>query len=592
MIDSILVILSVVLFIKLSRVNKKIAGLESEIIAFKTQQQIPTNQQVSPQFSIQHPNTTPIQTPVTHIVNTVTTLEPQKDNDFLVWFKENPLLKIGILMILVGFGWFVNYAFTHDWIGPVGRITLGIMAGTIVTIFGTFRLGKNETQGNALTILGSALIIITVLAGEYFFSFFNAYIVLGIIFIVSLYTSLSAFAYSSKRLAVYGMLISLAAPVFSHTTEIEPFLLYFYLLIVSIAGIWISMAKNWRFVNSVGITGIFLYSLPSLLKGAEVLLGGGNRMLDFPVLFVVYIISILYLTVSLLSIIKNNVKLEKDDAYLTIANTLIILGFTIGTIPEMYTSLVIAGWMLVYAISGFIVFLKTKNQESFYIHSLISILFLAIATSIELQGQTLVIAFAIEAMIVVITSFIVTNKIEIAKNFALLFGIPFFMSLQSISSPKWENPIIFHSDFAVLLVMAIIMGIIGLFYRFNDSNKESRLGIHHIMFIGSTFFIYTIIWLSTHSIIGDNDTAVFVSLFIYTIVGLATHFYGLFKQNSVLKKYGMTLLILVVVRLVFVDVWNMDLVLRVITFIVLGIMFMSSAFISKNQKNSIATINQ
>jgi uncharacterized membrane protein len=85
----------------------------------------------------------------------------------------------------------------------------------------------------------------------------------------------------------------------------------------------------------------------------------------------------------------------------------------------------------------------------------------------------------------------------------------------------------------------------------------------------------------------DSDSAVFLSLFVYTITGLTTHFYGLFNHSTGLKKYGMTLLILVVARLVLVDVWHMELLLRVVTFIVLGIMFMSTAFISKSQNNQV-----
>jgi uncharacterized membrane protein len=63
-----------------------------------------------------------------------------------------------------------------------------------------------------------------------------------------------------------------------------------------------------------------------------------------------------------------------------------------------------------------------------------------------------------------------------------------------------------------------------------------------------------------------------------------TYFRGLFEGNSGLKKYGAVMLILVVIRLVLVDVWAMDLALRVVTFIVIGVMFISTAFISKSKK--------
>jgi hypothetical protein len=295
----------------------------------------------------------------------------------------------------------------------------------------------------------------------------------------------------------------------------------------------------------------------------------------------------LYLIVSIWNLIKNKDKAGGGEIYLTLVNTAILLMFTIKIVPAVYQSLVIAGWMLVYAISGFFVFNQTKNENLFFVHSMISILLLAIATSIELSGQTLVIAFAIEAAIISVSAFIVTSKISVSERLGLLMIPSILMSFQSISSREWANGI-FHSDFVVLLVLAVVLGVLGIFYKSNTNSEEGSVAVYFTTISASTFYIFALVWLVSHSVITNDDSAVFFSLFVYTVVGLWTHFAGIFKGNSGLKKYGMTLLILVVARLVLVDVWNMELVLRVITFIVLGIMFMSTAFISKNQKQQIA----
>ncbi|MES3004679.1 MAG: DUF2339 domain-containing protein [Patescibacteria group bacterium] len=584
MIDLILVLAVIVLFIKTSGLGRRANKLQNELISLKAQglqQAVPVPSVVQPAAPVMYGDRLQPTAPIL-VQNIVTPVSaPAQESEFMMWLKENPLLKVGILMILVGFGWFVNYAFSHNWIGPVGRITLGVFAGTVVTLVGTTRLGKNETQGNALTILGTALVIITILAGQYFFDFFSSYMVLGITFMVSLYTSLTSVAYSSKRLAVYGMLMALLAPVLAGTVDIEPIALYAYLLVVSIAGIWMSIVRNWREVGSLGITGVFLYSL-------AVVFDGGPLQGDYAVLFMVYIISILYLVIGVFSLIQNKVKAEAGDAYLTIVNTLVILGFTLNVVPDVYQSLVVALWMLVYAFSGFLVFIKTKKEQLFYVHALVSVLLLAIATSLELKGQTLVIAFAIESALIAMAAYVVTGKIAIARSFAILTAVPVLMTLPSFSSNSWNNSIIFHSDFAVLVIVGAVLGVLGLFYKLNRTGQAGDpSNVHQIMLVGSSIYVYALIWLCSHSIIGFNDTAVFVSLFIYTIVGLSTHFYGLFNQHDALKKYGMVILILVVARLVLVDVWNMDLVLRVVTFIVLGVMFMSSAFISKNQKANV-----
>jgi hypothetical protein len=149
-------------------------------------------------------------------------------------------------------------------------------------------------------------------------------------------------------------------------------------------------------------------------------------------------------------------------------------------------------------------------------------------------------------------------------------------------SPKWASGI-FHSDFFVLAIMALVYTALGALYQTRNSDHESYFKPAHLSFILASFYVYALLWLSLQSVFVDRDSAVFVALLIYTIIGLGTHFTGLFKHNKVLKNYGITLLTLVVIRLIIIDVWNMDISLRVTTFIVLGALFVSTAFISKKQ---------
>ncbi len=499
------------------------------------------------------------------------------------WLKENLLLKIGVVMIILGAGWFVSYAFVNNWISPVGRITLGVVTGAIVTLFGTFRFSKDKTQGNAFTILGTAIIIMSLLAGQSFYNFFTPTIILLFIFIISLYISMTAIAYEEERLAIYGILISLFAPLLSGTADMDIVLLYVYLAVTSVASIWISIIKGWKNILLIGITGILMYSLTNIF-------GGGLYKYDFKyvVLFTAYIISIFYMLVGVWSMIKHSANTDVKDVYTTLVNSILVIGFTVSIIPTVYQSLVFAVWVIVYAFTGFYVFSRTKNISLFYLHSCIAILLLAIATSIELSGKTLIIAFAIEAAIITVASFIVTNDIKVAQRTGSLMLIPGFMSIPSFVSNSWRyGEFVIHSDFFVLFIMMALTGLLGVFYYLNTPNSERKISNNiELMFITSSIYLFALIWLCNHSIIKNPDSAVFLSLFIYTTIGLTTHFYGLFNQHTGLKKYGMVVLILVIARLVLVDVWNMELLLRVITFVVLGVMFISTTFISKRENSS------
>jgi uncharacterized membrane protein len=588
MMEILFIVIVIFGFVRLSSLSTAIKILKDEVKELKSgvpQRVSENSQSVSSVQSLNLISDTSTN-PLVHTlyVNKTDQSEPATGDVFVAWFKENWLLKVGVLMILAGFGWFISYAFAHNWIGPVGRITLGFIAGGLITIFGTYRASKSEVQGNTFLVLGSSLIIITALAGQYFYNFFPSFIILSIIFLVSVYISFFAVVSSNQKLAMYGIAASLIAPYFSHTVVVDYFSLYLYLLIVSVAAIWVAGIKNWRQVLLIGVTGVLFYTLQNFLSDFNF------GSLKYAVLFVVYLTSLAYLCVGVWSLIQNKIKADGIDAYMAIANTIVLLVFTMHIVPTVYQSLVIAGWMIVYAISGYFVFANTRNEKLFYIHALISVFLLGVATSIELSGPTLVIAFAVESAIITLASYVVTNNIKTAEKLGMITILPFILSLASITSSKWQTGI-FHSDFAILAIMAIVYASLGVLFLSDKKEHPSDFKPYHLSYILATFYVYALIWLSFHSFfINSSDSAVFASLLVYTIIGLCTHFIGLFKQRVILKNYGMILLILVVVRLVLVDIWNMDLSLRVVTFVVLGILFVSTAFISKNQKGSVTSV--
>ena len=64
---------------------------------------------------------------------------PSTSERFIKWVREDWLLKLGAFLILIGFGWFATYAFLNNWVGPYGRIGLGIFAGVAILILGQWR---------------------------------------------------------------------------------------------------------------------------------------------------------------------------------------------------------------------------------------------------------------------------------------------------------------------------------------------------------------------------------------------------------------------------------------------------------------------
>ncbi len=89
------------------------------------------------------------------------------------------------------------------------------------------------------------------------------------------------------------------------------------------------------------------------------------------------------------------------------------------------------------------------------------------------------------------------------------------------------------------------------------------------------------IWPFTRVLFGDRDTSTTVSLLIYTVIGMYSYVTGKFTERKNTQRLGSGLLLFVTGHLLLLDVWSMDVSERILTFAVIGVLFMSTTFIRK-----------
>jgi uncharacterized membrane protein len=573
------IILFIILFIKFANLSDKVANLEKKLGYLNKSENIPNSsvvpsnaEAIDQTVSNFNVNSSPVYAP-----------EPIAENEVINWIKENWLLKLGVLLILVGFGWFISYAFVHNWIGPVGRVALGLFTGSIMALFGTFRMEKNAVQGKLFLILGSALTVITIYAGNIVYGYFSPMLLLALVFLVSAYVAVVALQFQMKNIAIYGLVISYVSP-FLVDSAIETKLIFTYLIVVSLASIWLATIKDWRDINAVSIIGFLVHVLPYLFASYRV-----DGVDEFFVLMSIYGLGFIYFFVSVYGAIKNQESANQSDVVVAIFDSVIIILATLAFVNEEAISLVLAGWMVVFALGSFIVFSYTQKEKFFYVYSLIAILLLAIATASELDGSALIYAYAIESAIVSAAGYIVTRKLNVGYILSILMTGPALMALPSVTSRNWRTGI-FHDDFGILFTVGGLLLGLGLFYYYSEQEKELykddvQIKFYQALVITGSAFFLILIWLSSGAFFLEEGSAVMFSLVTYTVLGISTYFYGLTNIKNTFKYYGGTLLIFVVLRLVLIDVWDMDLGAKIITFILIGALFISTAFIgNKNKK--------
>lgn len=184
-------------------------------------------------------------------------------NSFEVENALKWLGRIGILAIVIGFSFFIKYAIDNNWVGYLGRITVGVLSGALLVTGGQAirRFNKYIRMSNILTSGGIALTYFSVYASYHFEAYRKAIgtswsITLALLTIIVGAGTLISLYRDNRQ--ILGLTIALGFIASFLSAEFQTITLA-YTLILSLGLIVISSYKDWLKTPILGL--IFTYSI-------------------------------------------------------------------------------------------------------------------------------------------------------------------------------------------------------------------------------------------------------------------------------------------------------------------------------------------
>lgn len=543
---------------KVQMLNKKIEALGAGRKSTLTKEEVP-----------------PLQS-LTQVSTSPTVQSAPSSFDLLIqWFKVDWPMKTGAFLLLLGFAWLTTYAFMHNWIGPVGRISLGIVGGLLILILGEWRNKISTAQGGVLVALGAGVILVTIFAARTVYDFFTPGLALLFMALVVVFVAYSSVKRRIFSLGVLGFIMGSAAPLLVDSPEPNFIGLFSYLFVLCAGTVWVVGITGWRVFNNLALAAVAFYSV--------LYLEGISRFATERILVTEFVFAsafaLLFLSSNVARMLKNNLA-SRSDLITAGGNALLFLYWIQNTINDDWKSLVTAVVMLVFFMAAYVLLKKTTLKESIYIYGAVTFLFLVAATRFEIQDNTLfILAYTIEATAVTAATLALMKAYK-GSRYAFLLLVPSAIGgLMSLDSSNWNTGIA-HPDFFVLLANAISLLGTGLYF-YKQKWRESTA-----LFIVGDFYTIAWIWLTADALIVDPAMGVMAALTIYTLAGVGFNLVGSAKEIPVARQLGAILIGLVVIRLLAVDVWSMDISGKIITFFVIGSLLLSTAFISKKLAHS------
>jgi uncharacterized membrane protein len=164
------------------------------------------------------------------------------------WF-----LGLGVLVLIIGTGFFLKYAFDQDWLGPAVQIAVGFACGGGLLFLGSI-CHQRKLRGLDVGIAASGLgaLYLSSYAAWQVHQLLPAWLALALILIVTLIGACLSSLWISQSLAVLTLLGAYLAPFLFASQQFDPGVFLGYLAILALGGQFLAFTNGWRVLYVIG----------------------------------------------------------------------------------------------------------------------------------------------------------------------------------------------------------------------------------------------------------------------------------------------------------------------------------------------------
>jgi uncharacterized membrane protein len=154
--------------------------------------------------------------------------------------------RIGIVALLVATTLFLKWAIDNHYIGPIGRIVAGLIAGAGVILWSErFRHQNFNAFSYALKAIGSGALYLSFWAAFQLYHLLPASVALSAMILVTAWNAYLAWSQNSQLLAAYALAGGFATPLLLSTGGNHEIFLFTYILAIDVATVILVRLKPW-----------------------------------------------------------------------------------------------------------------------------------------------------------------------------------------------------------------------------------------------------------------------------------------------------------------------------------------------------------
>lgn len=512
------------------------------------------------------------------------------------WFN-----RIGILAVLIGVAWFLKLAFDNHWIGPLGRVLIGLLAGAALIAWSErFHRRGFAVFSFSLKAIGSGTLYLSLWASFQLYGLMPAGAAFAAMIAVTAFNGYMAWTQDAELLALYAIAGGLSTPLLVSTGGNHEVTLFTYLLMLDLAALVLVALKPWSrllFVAYAG-TAVFIFAWWTTFY---------SQAQAGPTAFFLCCFFLPFALTPRLVKVTN----DASDAFqgwdglvlfvLPVANAALgFLGFYAVLSPQAADW---AGpWLAVLFAAFYLLLMRLPEGRILHgnpaslsaLHLTAAIVFLTIAIPLKTQGRWMTIGWLVEGAALLWLSR--RAQSTMLRIFALISMVLGLIALLAVNPPAATRPILNERFGTYCVAIAVFLFMAWLAKNSTDNEDPgvlidwphlagaAVLAVNALILIAFSWEIHCYWWLLRWH--GDNGSlgdywmyAEFSYSALFMLFGGALLAIGFLKRSAFLRWQALVLLAVTIVKVFLVDMSELGRGLRILSFIGLGILLLCVSYV-------------
>ena len=509
------------------------------------------------------------------------------------------LNRIGIAAVLIGVSYFLKYAFDNNWIGPAGRITIGLLAGIAVVIWSErFRTRGYRIFSFSLKAVGIGVLYLSLWAAFQVYNLIPSGVAFVAMLLVTASTAALAIAQDAEILAAFALAGGFMTPVLLSTGQNREVELFSYLAILNGATLVLVVFKRWRRLLVLSFVGTLL-----MYVGWHVTYYTREQLrvtLGFATLF---------FAIFAVAPLIGKGKEREANVSATVPYLIAFLNAAVYFL-QVYTMLqdvdkaAIAWFALALAAVYIFLSRQMRARESnasaaatlHFLHLALAIGFITIAIPIRLNAHWITIGWFVEAAVLLwVADRVKSDFLNVFAIAALALGVARLLFIDNFYSER----VLLNARMAVHVVAIGVLALVAWYgaHRNDDSGRRaaasaiSALNLLALVALSrevADYYSRALLaaspqpgvwiggeWSSTRNIAIARD---FTFSALWMGYGAVLMIVGFWRRSAFIRWQALVLIAATTIKVFVYDVSQLDRGYRILSFIVLGVLLLAISF--------------